>query len=325
MPTLPGDVPQPLDAELLAWAAGFFDGEGSTIAKNEKRRPDYYQLDVSVPQAYRDGVPEVLTKFQRAVLGVGKIYPQHRDNLYKWSAGGRLAAELALGLMWPWLGTVKREQALVAIKRVDRQYAEGRHGLRPPRVRPTYVAHDLSHANQDPRVDLAWAAGFLDAEGWFGLAKSYTRSDGSIGYVLRASATQNGQPNMPAEVLIKLQSILEGRIERHGEIDDFKWVTEGSVNVGHVLEEVRRWLGPVKTKQAESALETALTARVRGDAERCKRGHLYDRIYVKANGGIHRICNTCDRLNDKAKRVAAGSKPRVLKNVPLDPTRTYMH
>jgi hypothetical protein len=316
-------VPLPLDEELLAWAAGFFDGEGSTIAKSSRRRPDYFQLDVSVPQCDHDGVPEVLVKFKRAMLGCGAIYPQHRDDLYKWSAGGRIVSEMALALMWPWLGAVKREQAQAAMALVDAQYAGGRRML-PARSRPIFAAHTPSRQSNAKRLDFAWVAGFIDAEGYFGLARRYGRKDGSTGFVLRASVTQHGAAGGPPEVLTKLVRVLDlGRIECHGEIDDFKWVAEGSVSVGHLLEEVRGWLGPVKTRQAETALETAISARARGDSERCKRGHLYDRVVIRANGSIHRICNSCARINHTAKRRAAGSKPRKLKNTPKDPTRTY--
>src|SRR5438067_5383028 len=124
-PVLPPNVPQPLDQELLAWAAGFFDGEGTTIARTDGRRPDYFQLDVSVPQNGRDAIPFVLQKFQRAMLGVGAIYAEP-DGLYKWRAGGRIGAELTLALMWPWLGTVKRAQAAIALATVERQYVDGR-------------------------------------------------------------------------------------------------------------------------------------------------------------------------------------------------------
>ena len=51
-----------LDRAELAWAAGFFDGEGSTIARTLTSRPGYYQLNVTVPQAGRDGIPPVLMK-----------------------------------------------------------------------------------------------------------------------------------------------------------------------------------------------------------------------------------------------------------------------
>ena len=322
-PALPEGVPQPLDQELLAWAAGFFDGEGTTYARTDGRRPEYFQLDVAVPQKGPNGVPEVLVKFQRAMLGIGKIYPQHHDDLYKWSAGGRVGCEASLALMWPWLGVVKRHQAQVALERVDRQVAKGAYQQRAPRVHPALVAHPALPMSDPRRLDFAWAAGFLDAEGYFGLPRQYERADGTSGRVIRASATQHGEPHRPPAVLEQLLRVLGGRIECHGEVDDFKWVTEGPVNVGHVLEEVRAWLGPVKTLQAETALEVVLASRVRGDADRCKRGHLYDRIAVRPDGSIHRICNTCTRINEKAKRAAAGSKPRNLKNPPTDPTRTY--
>lgn len=324
-PVLPDGVPQPLDNELLAWAAGFFDGEGSTIAKTDARRPDYYQLDVSVPQSGSSGVPEVLTKFQRVMFGVGHIQPQHHDDMYKWDAGGRVPAEMALALMWPWLGDVKRTQALLALETVKSQYDSGRHRQSRPRYRPTFSPHDPRvPAADDRREGLAWAAGFLDAEGYFGLPRRYARANGSTGFVTRVSATQHGVHDVPAEVLTKLRRILAvGRIERHGEPDDFKWVAEGITNVRTVLDSLRPWLGSVKTNQAVAALEKAESSRVRGDAEHCLRGHVYDDVYLRPDGRIHRRCNACARMNERTKRMKAGSKPRQVKIVSTDPSRIY--
>src|SRR5437773_3792330 len=62
-----------LDRAELAWAAGFFDGEGSTIARTLTSRPGYHQLNVTVPQSGRDGIPAVLLRFQRVMLGMGHI------------------------------------------------------------------------------------------------------------------------------------------------------------------------------------------------------------------------------------------------------------
>lgn len=323
-PILPPGVPEPLDQELLAWAAGFFDGEGTTIARTDSRRAEYFQLDVSVPQSGPHGVPEVLVKFQRAMLGVGFTYPQPRGDKYKWCAGGRVAAEMTLALIWQWLGPVKRAQAQAAFDVVDRQYAEGRYRARAPRYRPTFIGHDATLSTGPRRLELAWAAGFLDAEGYFGLPRKYERSDGSSGFVTRASATQHSVPGIPAEVLTTLQRILGlGRIERHGEPDDFKWVAEGFVNVSAVLEMVRPWLGHVKTTQAAAALTIAESSRLRGDAERCVRGHAYDRVYLRLDGGIHQICNACERMNERMRRAASGSKPRRLRNPSIDPSRVY--
>jgi hypothetical protein len=315
-PVLLAGVPDSLDEELLAWAAGFFDGEGTTIARTDHRRPAYFQLDVSVPQSGPDGVPEVLLKFQRAMLGVGTIYPQPDGLMHRWSAGGRLTGEMTFALMWPWLGTVKRAQAESALSVVARQYEEDRYHRRTPRYRPLFTAHVAAPHADACRVEPAWAAGFLDAEGYFGLPKKYGRTDGSIGFVTRVSATQHGVPGAPAEVLTKLRRVLGvGRIERHGEPDDFKWVAEGVINVRAVLERVRPWLGSVKTDQATAALMTAESSRARGYAERCVRGHLYDRVYTRPNGGIHRICNACNRLNGRIKRAARQQTKAIARSV----------
>jgi hypothetical protein len=314
-PALPDGVPQPLDNELLAWAAGFFDGEGSTIARSYSRRPGYRQLEVGVPQSGHAGVPEVLTKFRLAMLSVGHIRPQRSDGMWKWSVEGRLVSELVLALMWPWLGTVKRAQASDALDVIDAQYADGRVRMRPARYRPALVAHIDARASDASHLDLAWAAGFLDAEGYFGVPKGYIRKDGTRGLVVRASATQHGESYVPADVLVRLRTVLaRGRIERHGEVDDFKWATEGILNVRAVLESVRPWLGSVKLNQAIRAIDAVESSRVRGDAERCLRGHLYDRVYVRPDGRIHRICNTCDRMRERAERLSQGIVPRVFKH-----------
>jgi hypothetical protein len=101
-----------------------------------------------------------------------------------------------------------------------------------------------------------------------------------------------------------------GRMERHGEIDDFKWATEGVINVRGVLERLRPWLGSVKIAQATEALATAGSSRVRGDAEHCIRGHTYDHIYVRPDGTVRHRCNTCMRDRARAIRASQGIAPR---------------
>ncbi len=98
-----------LDQADLAWAAGFFDGERSTIARTFAKRPGYYQLNVTVPQAGHRGIPEVLDRFQSVMLGMGHIS----------------GPNLVLQLLWPHPGEVKRAQATQAISRVEREFAAG--------------------------------------------------------------------------------------------------------------------------------------------------------------------------------------------------------
>ena len=321
-PPLPTGLPRPLDRELLAWAAGFFDGEGSTIAQTDARRPGYFRLEVTVPQSGSDGVPEVLKKFQCAMLGVGSIRPQPDGVMHRWSAGGRIPAEMSLALLWPWLGSVKRAQALAALTIVEDQYARGRP-RRPPRYAPSPLPHRHSGTTSDARLRFAWAAGFLDAEGYFGNPKKYVRVDGTVRYLVRASASQHGTPDQPAEVLVRLKDVLGGRIERHGEIDDHKWVMEGLMRVDWIVEELREWLGIIKLDQATRALDAADLARARGGRDRCIRGHVYDVVAGRADGSIHRRCNSCARLRDRAKRRANGGAQRCVRTAQADSTRRY--
>lgn len=317
-PLLPHGVPDALDVELLAWAAGFFDGEGTTIARTDSRRPTYHQLDVSVPQSSRTGIPEVLTKFQRAALGVGQIYGPNASGLYRWRAGGRVGADITLALIWPWLGAVKRAQAATAAMLVDGQYERGAYQPRAPRYRPVLRAHERKASTNDPSMlERAWAAGFLDAEGCFGNIRSPARKDGSTAVRIRASAPQHGEVGIPADVLVRLVRVIGvGRIERHGEPDDFRWSADGIRSFDRALEVVRPWLGGVKVAQAERARQMfAERRRIRGDESRCIRGHAYDHVLVRDHGRIRRRCNACARIAARMKRAAQGVKPRQFTNI----------
>ncbi len=299
VPVLPPDVPRPLDQELLAWAAGFFDGEGTTIARTDRRRPGYLRLNVSVGQADAVGVPAVLVKFQRAMLGLGTIYRED-DTLYRWRAMGRLGAEISVALLWPYLSVVKRRQAASALESLAALAASGSYRTRAARYRPQYSGHGAEGGEvNDQRLRLAWAAGFLDAEGCFGVTRLPARKDGTTGLRVRVSASQHGEPGVPAEVLLRLRDAVGvGHLERHGEIDDFKWVVTGEERVSAVLELLRPWLGAVKVEQAVRSLAAHHDSRVRGTSERCIRGHTYDGLYVRPDGTIHHLCRTCDRLRE---------------------------
>lgn len=93
----------------LAWAAGFFDGEGSTSLMGRKRKSGerYRYLTVQVSQ--KD--PRPLFRFMGAV-GVGQVYGPYasqRDK-YKFQATGP-RAHIVIDLLWPYLSEPKREQA----------------------------------------------------------------------------------------------------------------------------------------------------------------------------------------------------------------------
>jgi hypothetical protein len=118
-------------SEELAWAAGFWDGEGSCgcYGKNDgrKRRASDTYLRASVNQNEREPLDRFL-----AVVGMGKIYgpyQRHEGNPY-WSyqLAGK-SAELLLGRLWPWLSGPKRRQYLAAKKKFEQRPEPAVQGL----------------------------------------------------------------------------------------------------------------------------------------------------------------------------------------------------
>lgn len=308
-----------LDPLQLAWAAGFFDGEGTTMTAARRDRPGYHRLEMSLPQCGHTGLPEVLLRFQAALLGMGNITGPDDSDMYFWRASGFSDAQATVALLWPQLGPVKRAQAAVAMRAVQRQYDTGAYTSRGPR-RPR-LAHAEHFGSALPtlseiELDLAWAAGFLDGEGHFGLPRAVRRKNAPDWRRIRVSATQNGLPGQPPEVLHKLVRIFGGKIERHGEPDDFRWLMEGIRSVDGVFLRVRPWLGTVKQEQARSAIDRFLgQTRLHGNSSHCARGHEYSGWYVMASGRRKARCNACARLLQRMKRAAKGIKPRQFKNI----------
>jgi len=305
--------------ERLAWAGGFFDGEGSTFARRDTARPGYRQLNVVVPQSGGFVVPDVLTRFDEALPGLGQIGRPSLGMFY-WRATDYTRAHATIDALRPWIGKVKRDQAKAATATVDEQYVSGRYRARPGRRRPAIASVRTSASitgAQRARLDGAWAAGFLDGEGCFGLVRAHSRVGGRPWYRIRASSTQHGEVGIPAPVLRRLHRVLGvGHIECHGEPDDYKWVAEGIPAIEHVLEVVGPWLGSVKREQARDVM-AAFTAQVRlkGGSTHCKRGHKYDHVGRRRNGTLHRRCNACARLLGRQARARQGIAPRQFKNV----------
>lgn len=103
--------------ERLAWAAGLFDGEGTTSCSGEWDTPH-----VSIPQAGTlETPPLVLARFA-SVVGLGSTTgphipkdPRHQPQ-WDYQATGPTAVRV-LDRLWPFLGAVKRRQADIALAR----------------------------------------------------------------------------------------------------------------------------------------------------------------------------------------------------------------
>ena len=95
----------------LAWAAGLFDGEGSTSTL-KAQRDKYTYLRMSVSQKDR----RVLDKFQ-VIVGAGKVYGNKRG-MHSWDCFRKDDVLKVLKKLWPYISEQKREQATLAQARV---------------------------------------------------------------------------------------------------------------------------------------------------------------------------------------------------------------
>jgi hypothetical protein len=111
--------PPSLDA---AWAAGFFDGEGSVGISNEALTHRCRGISMEISQSSAGGVPPVLVRF-REVVGCGSLSGPHEQKSpwsrlpqYRWRAAALGDVEATASLLWPWLGPAKRAQFGSAIR-----------------------------------------------------------------------------------------------------------------------------------------------------------------------------------------------------------------
>jgi hypothetical protein len=107
----------------IAWAAGFFDGEGSTSCPHQGRRGRSLQMAIGQVSRYN------LQRFA-ATVQCGSIHAPRilfgRQPISRWVAYGH-SAHCALKLLWPYLGEDKQDQALSALfcwatRRVNKTY-----------------------------------------------------------------------------------------------------------------------------------------------------------------------------------------------------------
>lgn len=110
--------------EQLAWAAGFFDGEGTTSVSTDKN--GNRKLTVCADQ----NDPRVLERFAHALGHIGRMYGPYRDRSgrfihWRYTAGKWEYGQAWLAMMWPFLSPVKRAQAVRGLN-----HSRGRRGPR---------------------------------------------------------------------------------------------------------------------------------------------------------------------------------------------------
>ena len=100
-----------IDDTGIAWAAGFFDGEGTTSCWGQAN--GHIRIGLRVPQK----TPELLEQFQTIVGGFGQISQGHTREMYTYGLNGLANVQHVLGLLWPYLGEEKRKQAVSAVEK----------------------------------------------------------------------------------------------------------------------------------------------------------------------------------------------------------------
>jgi hypothetical protein len=167
-----------MDRHQLAWAAGFFDGEGWA---NRSGRG----VQARINQASPENMPDVLLKFRR-IVGVGRLkgprVEEGKQDLYWWEATSRPDVEHAADLIGGWLCPVKRAEFERALGR-----------SLPAAIWPASASEER-----------AWAGGFFDGEGSTYLEKHRTHA----GYVVpRLYVPQSAEIGIAPE-LLRLKSAL---------------------------------------------------------------------------------------------------------------------
>ena len=135
--------------EDLAWAAGIFDGEGSTstyVPKGSKTP----RRQMAVSQGGLPGQkPPILLRFKE-IVGVGNVTGPYRHGLYYWKITKKDDVDLVGAMLWHAMSAEKRRQFAAAAIRMKRSV--------PGAVDDT----------SGREFESAWAAGLFDGEGTFG-------------------------------------------------------------------------------------------------------------------------------------------------------------
>lgn len=113
-----------INREELAWAAGFFDGEGHCGYRNITNGYPYHTIHRAISLSVGQRYEEPLLRFQIAVLGLGKIY-YRKDALSKpkfsWRTGKWENVQAISVMLWPFLCSIKQHQIYEAMNKYQQR------------------------------------------------------------------------------------------------------------------------------------------------------------------------------------------------------------
>lgn len=230
-----------MHTDEVAWAAGFFDAEGTASSSQRLDRPSR-ERQMAVYQGGRDEIPEALLRFQRAVGGRGNITGPYRERLFHWTTKKHATFDEVMTMLWPWLSEWKRAQLQRA--------TEGAGRLMPPGCGSTALAAQLNRT-----TELAWVAGFFDGEGYIGANGVPGRRTIEISI---AQASTGELPTTLSRVarVVGVGSLRGPRMlpSPWSKLPQYVWCANAFEDVQFATALLWRWLGPVKRAQARDAL-----------------------------------------------------------------------
>jgi hypothetical protein len=230
-----------MNTDELAWAAGFFDAEGTASSSQRQHRPSR-ERQMAVYQGGRDESPEALLRFQRAVGGRGNISGPYRERLFHWTTKKHAAFDEVMTMLWPWLSESKRVQLQRA--------TEGAGRLMPLGCEGTTLAPQPSRT-----AELAWVAGFFDGEGYIGANGVSGRRTIEIS-IAQASAGELPTTLSRVALVMGVGSLRGPRMLPNpwSKLPQYVWCANAFEDVQFATAMLWRWLGPVKRLQAREAL-----------------------------------------------------------------------
>jgi hypothetical protein len=225
----------------LAWAAGIFDGEGSTstYVPKGKSRP---RRQMAVSQGGLPGkAPAVLMRFKE-IVGVGNVTGPYRNGLYYWKVTKVDDVDLVGTMLWPDLSGEKRQQFAAAAMRIERA-----------------VPGPVDDA-AGREFERAWAGGLFDGEGTFGAYKRPgTRPDrrGVSMSVAQASATVVPEVLVRFRAAVGVGTITGPRMvpSPWSRLPQFCWRATGRHVCSAAIKVIWPWLGPIKRDEIRAAME----------------------------------------------------------------------
>jgi hypothetical protein len=231
-----------VDTTGHAWAAGFFDAEGSVLIRDQRNRA---RRELAVSQAGDHTAPPVLLRLQRTFDGRGSVRGPRRAYLYYWRVSSADDVDAIGAVLLPWLSDPKRSQLIGA---ADRAGAD--------------LARNCDTRTRSEEHERAWAAGFFGGDGTVSASRSVR---GSPARHLRARIAQAGATGEP-ELLRRFNAAAGDLGSIRGPFmpknpwsrqPQYAWQASGSAKVESILERLWPWLDEAKRDQARRSIVSA--------------------------------------------------------------------